>query len=41
MFKLICDKCNEFGFIFMPNLFVADLQQSIHNSVYEMILYVK
>jgi hypothetical protein len=30
MFKIITEKCNEFGLIFMPNLFLADFEQVIH-----------
>jgi len=33
MFKIIIEKCNEFGLLFMPNLFVADFEQAIHNAI--------
>jgi len=36
MFKIIIEKCNEFGLLFMPNLFVADFEQAIHNAINEM-----
>jgi hypothetical protein len=36
MFKVITEKCNEFGLIFMLNLFLADFKQTIHNSINEM-----
>ncbi|KAF0719625.1 MULE domain-containing protein [Aphis craccivora] len=36
MFKIIVEKCNEFGLLFMPNLFVADFEQAIHNAINEM-----
>lgn len=36
MFKIITEKCNELGLIFMPNLLVTDFEQAIHNAVYGM-----
>jgi hypothetical protein len=36
MFKIITEKCNEFGLIFMLNLFLADFEQAIHNAINEM-----
>jgi len=36
MFKIITEKCNGFGLIFMPNLFVADFEKAIHNAIKEM-----
>ncbi|KAE9525596.1 hypothetical protein AGLY_014123 [Aphis glycines] len=33
MFKIIIEKCSEFGLLFMPNLFVADFEQVIHNAI--------
>jgi hypothetical protein len=36
MFKIITEKCNEFGLIFMPNLYLADFEQTIHNAINEM-----
>jgi hypothetical protein len=35
MFKIITEKCNEFDLIFMPNLFLADFEQAIHNAINE------
>jgi len=31
MFKIICEESNELDLIFMPYLFVADFEQTIHN----------
>jgi hypothetical protein len=31
MFKLFIEKFNELGLIFIPNLFIADFEQTIHN----------
>jgi hypothetical protein len=36
MFKIIIEKCNEFGLIFMLNLFLADFEQAIYNAINEM-----
>jgi hypothetical protein len=36
MFKIITEKCNEFGLIFMLNLFFVDFEQAIHNGINEM-----
>lgn len=32
MFKIMNEKCNKLGFIFMPNLVVADFEEAIHNA---------
>jgi hypothetical protein len=36
MLKIITEKCNEFGLIFMLNFFLADFEQAIHNAINEM-----
>jgi hypothetical protein len=36
VFKIITEKCNENGLIFMLNLFLADFEQAIHNAINEM-----
>ena len=36
MFKIITEKCNGFGLIFILNLFLADFEQAIHNAINEM-----
>jgi hypothetical protein len=41
IFKIITKKCNGSGLIFMPNLFIADFEQAIHNVVMKNFLYVK
>lgn len=41
MFKIICEESNELDLIFMPHLFVADFEQTIHNAVYEVFNFFK
>jgi hypothetical protein len=36
MFKIITEKCNKFGLIFMLNVFLEDFEQAIHNTINEM-----
>lgn len=33
MFKIICEDSNKLDLIFMPYLFVADFEQTIHNNM--------